>query len=233
MYLRFLDTLDALLNQLLKNWKSSWAPTSTQTLARLTTCILPNFVLCLGLMVSPNATKKGKNLLNVYLAHCLRVMNTYFEARSNSPGHSTWTSNRPTSSGIPYSHMLDVVVCLASLHKRIHNCCTTLGGLESNHCAVNMDLNLTSIEYKVKTLMNCSDIVWRKFCKEDEQRKLYNKYLLELTSRDMSYNNFCKAVVCAGKETAVAIDCKCKGWYTASKPSAGNPREESIAPLPP
>jgi hypothetical protein len=33
----------------------------------------------------------------------------------------------------------------------------------------------------------------------------------------MSYNNLCKAVVRAGKETAVAIDCQCKGWYTASK----------------
>jgi hypothetical protein len=33
----------------------------------------------------------------------------------------------------------------------------------------------------------------------------------------MSYNNICKAVVCPGKETAIAIDLKCKGWYTASK----------------
>jgi hypothetical protein len=33
----------------------------------------------------------------------------------------------------------------------------------------------------------------------------------------MSYDNFCKAVVRVGKETAIATDCKCKGWYTASK----------------
>jgi hypothetical protein len=113
--------------------------------------------------------------------------------------------------------MLDVVVCLASLHKCIHNCCTTLDGLDSNHRAVNMDLNLTSIKYKAKTLMKCGNIDWRKICIEDEQRKLYSKYLLELTSRDMSYDNFCKAFLHAGKETAVAIDCKCKGWYMASK----------------
>jgi hypothetical protein len=50
-----------------------------------------------------------------------------------------------------------------------------------------------------------------------EQQKLYNKYLLELTSQDMSYNNFCKAVIPSGKETAIVIDWKCKGWYTASK----------------
>jgi hypothetical protein len=33
----------------------------------------------------------------------------------------------------------------------------------------------------------------------------------------MPYNNFCKAVVCAGRETAVAINHKCEGWYAASK----------------
>jgi hypothetical protein len=81
-----------------------------------------------------------------------------------------------------------------------------------------MDLNLTSIKYKAKLLMNCGDIDWRKICKEDEQRKLYSKYLLELTSWDMSNNNFCAAVVpAADKKTAVTIDCKCEGWYTASK----------------
>ena len=65
--------------------------------------------------------------------------------------------------------------------------------------------------------MNCSDINWRKICEEDEQQKLYNKYLLELTSHDMSYENFCEAVIRAGQETAVAIDRKCEGWYTASE----------------
>jgi hypothetical protein len=65
--------------------------------------------------------------------------------------------------------------------------------------------------------MNCGGIDWRKICEEDEQRKLYNKYLLELTSRNMSYDNFCEAVIRAGKETAIAIDCKCDGWCAASK----------------
>jgi hypothetical protein len=144
-------------------------------------------------------------------------MNTFYETRTNSPGHSTWTSNWPTSSGIADSHMLDVIVCSALLHKRIHNCCTILDRLDCDHRAVRMDLNLTSIKYKVKMSKNCGDINWEKICEEDEQQKLYNKYLLQLTSQDMSYINFCKAVIRAGKETAVAIDWKCKGWYTASK----------------
>jgi hypothetical protein len=144
-------------------------------------------------------------------------MNTFYETRTNSLGHSTWTSNRPISTGIADSHMLDVIACSALLHKRIHNCCTILDGLDSDHSAVHMDLNLMSIKYKAKMSMNCGNIDWRKICEEDEQRKLYNKYLLKLPSWDMSYNNFCKAVVRAGKETAVPINRKCKGWYTVSE----------------
>ena len=65
--------------------------------------------------------------------------------------------------------------------------------------------------------MHCGNIDWRKICEEDEQCQLYNKYLLELISSDMSYDDFCKAAIHAGTETAVAIDCKCESWYTASK----------------
>ncbi len=89
--------------------------------------------------------------------------------------------------------------------------------MDIDHQAVCMDLNLTSIKYKVKMFINCGDIDWRKICKEDEQCKLYNKYLLDLTSRDMSYDVYCKAVVHTGRETVIAINCKCEGWYTASK----------------
>ena len=61
-----------------------------------------------------------------------------------------------------------------------------------------MQLNLTSLKYKEKASLDSGNIDWRRICKEDEQRKLYNKYLLELTSRNMTYNTFCEAVVRAG-----------------------------------
>jgi len=144
-------------------------------------------------------------------------MNTFFEARSTSPGHNTWTSNRPTNSGIADTHMLDVIVCSATLHKRIHNFCTTLEGLDSDHRAVTMALNLTSIKYKANSSIKCGDTDWRKICEEDEQWKLYNKYLTKFTSRDMGYSDFCQGVIRAGKETALAIVQKCEGWYTASE----------------
>ncbi len=112
--------------------------------------------------------------------------------------------------------MLDLV-CSTTLHKRVKNCQVTNNGAESDHQAVRMQLNLTSIKYNEKASLDSGGIDWRKICEEDEQRKLYNKYLLKLTSGDMAYDTFCEAVVRAGRETAISIECKCKGWYKASK----------------
>ena len=144
-------------------------------------------------------------------------MNTFFKTKSGSPGHSTWMSNRPISSGIADSHMLDLIVCSAALHKHVHNCCTTIDGLDNDHCAVSLDHNLTSIKYKVKSSLNRGDIDWRKICEEDEQCKLYNKYLLQLTSHDMSCKEYCESVIRAGKTTAIVITRTCEGWYRASE----------------
>jgi hypothetical protein len=35
----------------------------------------------------------------------------------------------------------------------------------------------------------------------------------------MTYDNFCEAVVRSGQETAISIECKCKGWCKASVPA--------------
>ena len=54
-------------------------------------------------------------------------------------------------------------------------------------------------------------------CEDDEQRKLYNKYLLHLTSRDMSYKEYCEAIVRADETTAIIVTRTCEGWYRASE----------------
>ena len=80
-----------------------------------------------------------------------------------------------------------------------------------------MQLNLTSLKYNKKASLACGNIDWQKNCEEEEQRKLYNKYLLDLTSCDMAYDTFCEAVKRAGRKTAVSIKSKCKGWFKASE----------------
>jgi hypothetical protein len=91
--------------------------------------------------------------------------------------------------------MLDVIVTSTTLHKRVQNCFVAPDKINSDHRAVQMTLNLTSTKYKPKASIHSGEIDWHAITKKDEQRKLYNKYLLELTTKDMTYNNFCEAVV--------------------------------------
>ena len=217
IYLRFLDTLDELLSRAPAGCEIIMGADVNSNIGKLDGISSTEFRSVLGPHGLPRRNAKGESLLHVYLGHHLRVMNTFFEARSGGPGHNTWTSNRPTNTGIPESHMLDLLVCSATLHKRIRNCHTTLDGLDSDHRAVAIELNLTSIKYKAKTSINRGDIDWRTICEEEMQRTMYNKYLLQLTSRDMSYENFCEAVVRAGEFTAVIVKKGCVGWYTESE----------------
>ena len=57
-----------------------------------------------------------------------------------------WTSNQPTNTGLPGSHMLDLIVCSTILHKCIKNCQVVDEGADSDHRAVRMQLNLTSLK---------------------------------------------------------------------------------------
>ncbi len=144
-------------------------------------------------------------------------MNTFFKGKANGPGYGTWSSNQPTSPGQAESHMLDLIVCSTAPHKCVRSCQVDIDRADSNHQAVQMQLNLTLLKYKEKASLNGGEIDWRKSCEENKQCKLYNKYLLELTTRNMTYDNFCEALVCAGRKTANSTECKCEGWYKASK----------------
>ena len=65
--------------------------------------------------------------------------------------------------------------------------------------------------------MTKKNMIGKKFAKKTNKHKLYNKYLLKLTSRDMTYGSFCKAVTRAGHKTAISIVSQCRGWYAASE----------------
>ncbi len=109
-YLRFLNTHCALLNQLPEKSKIIIGANINSNIGTLDDLHSAEFCSALVPHGLPKCNKKGKNLLQVYLPHHLRIMNTFYETRTNSPGHCTWTSNRPTSSGIADSHMLNVIV---------------------------------------------------------------------------------------------------------------------------
>jgi hypothetical protein len=72
-------------------------------------------------------------------------------------------------------HMLDVIVTSTMLHKQVKNCFVVPEGINSDHQAVRMTLNLTSIKYKPKASMHSGEIDWHAIMEKDEQWKLYNK----------------------------------------------------------
>jgi hypothetical protein len=121
IYMRFLETLDSLLNKLPKS-KLIIGADINANIGRFNNKSAVDFGLAIGPHGFPNRNPKGEGLLSIYLAHCLRVMNTFFPGKVNGPGHGTWTSTQPTSNGQADSHMLDVIVASTTLHKRIKNC---------------------------------------------------------------------------------------------------------------
>ncbi len=98
MYLQFLDTLDALLSQLPAKLEIIIGANINSNIGTLDNLHSTEFCSALRPHGHPKRNKKGKNLLHVYLVHHLCLMNTFFKAKSNSLGHSTWTCNWPTSS---------------------------------------------------------------------------------------------------------------------------------------
>jgi hypothetical protein len=93
IYARFLDTLDTLLSKLPTHNKISMVADVNANIGRLNELQSSEFHSTLGPYGFSKHNSKGKGLLTVYLAHCLRVMNTFFKGKANRPGYGTWSSN--------------------------------------------------------------------------------------------------------------------------------------------
>ncbi len=138
---RFLDIVDTLLSKLPPS-KIVMGANINANVGRALQEDDDPFAPALGPHGLSKRNSKGENLLAVYMSHGLRVMNTYYQGKQDI-GHGTWTStlNREQS-------MLDVIICSKTLNKSINNCQVILDGLNSDHCAVRLDLVLTSIKFK-------------------------------------------------------------------------------------
>ena len=93
IYLRFLETLNMLLGQAPAKSEIIMGADVNSNIGKLDGLHSTEFRAALGPHGLPRRNKKGETLLHIFLAHCLRVMNTFFETKNGSPGHSTWTSN--------------------------------------------------------------------------------------------------------------------------------------------
>ena len=122
IYACFLNILDTLLSKLPADNEIIMGADVNANIGKSDVLQSSEFESTLGPHGFSKRNPKGEGLLTIYLAHHLRVMNTFFECRANGRGYGTWTSNQPTNTGLPDSHMLDLIVCSTILHKRIKNC---------------------------------------------------------------------------------------------------------------
>jgi hypothetical protein len=116
VYMCFLDMLDGLLEKLPKSELIIGADINAN-IGLFDNMSVAEFGLAIGPHGFSKRNSKGESLLALYLAHRLRVMNTFFPGKANGPGHGTWTSNQPTSNGQAELHMLDGFVTSTTLHK--------------------------------------------------------------------------------------------------------------------
>ena len=133
LYVRFLDTLDTLLIKLPPHSEIIMGTDVNANIGRSDELQSSEFQATLGPYGFSKQNSKGEGLLTVYLAHRLHGLNTYFESKANGPGYGTWTNKRPTSTGQADSHMLDLIVCSTTLHKRVRNCFVASDGADSDH----------------------------------------------------------------------------------------------------
>jgi len=176
-------------------------------------------------VVGPNGlskrNSKGEIILGMYLAQNLHVMNTYYLPKEKGPQrYGTWTNILPTNHLATEldTHMLDLLVCSAITHKQILNCHTTTDGAESDHQAVQMEVNLTSIKFKEKDETKFNEkINWRKIEEDEEDYTIYNDTLCNMVTPDMSYDDFFDATIRAGKNTALLQEEEQTGWFVLSE----------------
>jgi hypothetical protein len=82
----FLDTLDTLLSKLPARNEIIMGADVNANIGRLDELQSSEFHSTIGPYGFSKSNSKDQGLLTVYLAHCLRVMNTFFEGKANGPG---------------------------------------------------------------------------------------------------------------------------------------------------
>ena len=87
-----------------------------------------------------NRNNNGRNLLGLFGANNLRVVNSFFKKRH----YTTWRSFNQSKT----PHMLEVITCSTSFFKYVNDCGTKPDGVRSYHSAVWMLFLNRSIKFK-------------------------------------------------------------------------------------
>jgi hypothetical protein len=143
----------------------------------------------------------------LYSTYQLQIENTFFEHEH----YATYVSLPPHQ----IESMHDVLVCPQSTHKQIHDCKATDDGIDSDHSAISLDLILTSIKFKERTVSR-GKIDCCKIASNNQLQIIYNIHLTSLTTPEMDFTEFNASIFQAGELTATVLKEKCKGWFQFS-----------------
>jgi hypothetical protein len=89
-------------------------------------------------------------------------------------------------------------------------------GVESDHSAVCLKFAITSIKYKHRTVSQ-GKIDWTTIMFDERYHEIYNRTLYEMTTDEMSYDDFNKCILKAAELTAVKVSKKNEGWFQFSR----------------
>ena len=132
-----------------------------------------------------NRNKKGQNLLGVFNANNLRVVNSFFKKKN----YTTWRSFCDKKS----SHMLDVITCSTSFFKCVNDCGAVPDGVRSNHSAVQMVYLNRSIKFK-SNFIERPIIEWKSIQRIPELNDKFNLILHGKLRKAHNYTEFNGAI---------------------------------------
>jgi hypothetical protein len=100
---------------------------------------------------------------------------------------------------------------------RVRDCKVWNQGIDSDHSALllQLNLNLTSIKYKCSDSLALGSIDWHSIKNNQELNSHFNSTLKELLSAPtiLTYTDFNKAILQAGSNTATNTDHVNQGWF--------------------
>ena len=158
-----------------------------------------------------NKNKKGSDFIQTLLQMELKVANTYF----NKQNHATYRNINGNS-----HHMLDVFSVSNSIFKRVKDCGIINGGVTSDHTAVKITIQLSTIQMQPNNksdTINSGKTDWNAIMTNPTLKRQYNSTLTNQLASDPAYTSFFSTVVDTGKATATKLPTTPVDWFEFSK----------------
>jgi hypothetical protein len=176
------------------------------------TCDDPNDDLrrAIGPFGLDNRNGKGLDFIQTLLQMELKVANSYFKKEN----HATYRNINGNS-----HHMLDVFSISTSIFKRIQDCGIIYGGVTSDHTAVQLTIQLSTIQWKSSTRDDIStgETDWAAIMTNPYLNQQFNDSLSNHLPPNPSYTTFFSTVYDTARATATKLPSPPVDWFEFSR----------------